>query len=89
MKVLVLGGYGLIGAAVVDRLLRDGHEVSGLGRDVGAAAQRRPAVRWVAADMARLSAPRDWLSLIDGMDAVVNAAGALQRCQRTRDTTAP
>jgi uncharacterized protein YbjT (DUF2867 family) len=78
VKVLVLGGYGLIGAAVVDRLLRDGHEVSGLGRDVRAALQRRPEVRWIAADMARLLEARHWLYLVDGMDAVVNAAGALQ-----------
>ena len=83
-KVLVLGGYGLIGEAVVERLLGDGHQVAGLGRDVRDAERRWPAVRWVAADMARLLTADDWLPIIAGMDAVVNAAGALQDGPRDR-----
>ncbi|CAN7553030.1 SDR family oxidoreductase [Mesorhizobium amorphae] len=78
MKVLVLGGYGLIGEALIGRLLGDGHQVTGLGRDVLDAERRRPAVRWIAADMSRLLAAEDWLPVVAGMDAVVNAAGALQ-----------
>lgn len=78
MKILVLGGYGLIGDAIIGRLLRDGHQVTGLGRDVGDAGRRRPSVRWIAADMSKLLAAEDWLPLVAGMDAVVNAAGALQ-----------
>ncbi|QKC84243.1 SDR family oxidoreductase [Mesorhizobium sp. NZP2077] len=78
MNVLVLGGYGLIGDAIVGRLLRDGHHVAGLGRDVRDAQRRRPAVRWIAADMSKLLAAEDWLPVVAGMDAVVNAAGALQ-----------
>lgn len=83
-KVLVLGGYGLIGEAVVERLLGDGHQVTGLGRDIRDAERRWPAVRWVAADMARLLAAEDWLPLVAGLDAVVNAAGALQDGPRDR-----
>jgi len=56
MNVLVLGGYGLIGDAVIGRLLRDGHHVTGLGRDVRDAGRRRPAVPWIAADMSKLLA---------------------------------
>ncbi|MBZ9676795.1 SDR family oxidoreductase [Mesorhizobium sp. ES1-1] len=78
MNVLVLGGYGLIGDAVVERLLRDGHHVAGLGRNIRDAGRRRPAVRWIAADMSKLLATEDWLPVLAGMDAVVNAAGALQ-----------
>ncbi|KQU79704.1 NADH-ubiquinone oxidoreductase [Mesorhizobium sp. Root102] len=84
MNVLVLGGYGLIGEAVVGRLLRDGHQVTGLGRDVQDAERRRPAVRWIAADMSRLLAAEDWLPVVAGMDAIVNAAGALQDGPRDR-----
>jgi uncharacterized protein YbjT (DUF2867 family) len=84
MKVLVLGGYGLIGEAIVGRLLRDGHHVTGLGRDVLDAQRRRPAIRWIAADMAQLLAAEDWLPVVAGMDAVVNAAGALQDGPRDR-----
>ncbi|WP_457153592.1 SDR family oxidoreductase [Mesorhizobium sp. P5_C1] len=84
MKVLVLGGYGLIGEAVVGRLLRDGHHVAGLGRNVVDAERRWPAVRWIAADMSRLLAAEHWLPVVTGMDAIVNAAGALQDGPRDR-----
>lgn len=84
MNVLVLGGYGLIGDVVVGRLLRDGHRVTGLGRDVQDAGRRRPAVRWIAADMSKLLVAEDWLPLVSDMDAVVNAAGALQDGPRDR-----
>jgi uncharacterized protein YbjT (DUF2867 family) len=84
MKVLVLGGYGLIGEALIGRLLSDGHHVVGLGRDVLDAERRRPAVRWIAVDMSRLLAAEDWLRLVAGMDVVVNAAGALQDGPRDR-----
>ncbi|MER8432044.1 SDR family oxidoreductase [Mesorhizobium caraganae] len=83
-KVLVLGGYGLIGEAVVGRLLGDGHRVVGLGRDIRDAERRWPAVQWIAADMALLLAPEDWLPMVAGMDAVINAAGALQDGPRDR-----
>lgn len=78
MKVLVLGGYGLIGSAVVEKLLGDGHEVVGLGRDPDQARIADPCLRWIAADMAGLAAPQDWIPLLAGIEAVVNAAGALQ-----------
>lgn len=84
MNVLVLGGYGLIGDAVVARLLRDGHQVTGLGRDVRDAQRRRPAVRWIAADMSQRLAAEDWLPVLAGIDVVVNAAGALQDGPRDR-----
>lgn len=82
MRVLVLGGYGLIGSAIVDRLLRDGCGVAGLGRNVAEARLRRPAVDWIKADMASMLSAKDWLPLLAGMDAVVNAAGALQNGAR-------
>lgn len=78
MKVLVLGGYGLIGEAVLERLADDGHDLNGLGRDVGQARRRKPDMQWIAADMSRLLAAADWIPLLAGVDAVVNAAGALQ-----------
>ncbi|WP_245278955.1 NAD(P)H-binding protein [Mesorhizobium loti] len=83
-SVLVLGGYGLIGEAVVGRLVRDGHQVIGLGRDIRDARRRWPAVGWIAADMAQLLTAEDWLPMVAGMDAVVNAAGALQDGPRDR-----
>ncbi|HEX8665691.1 MAG TPA: SDR family oxidoreductase [Beijerinckiaceae bacterium] len=78
MRVLVLGGYGLIGAAVVARLVEEGHAVVALGRSVEAARARRPDVEWVARDIARLTESAAWAPLLDGVDAVVNCTGALQ-----------
>ncbi|TIO79557.1 SDR family oxidoreductase [Mesorhizobium sp.] len=78
MKVLVLGGYGLIGEAVLERLIEDGHDLVGLGRDVVQAQRRKPRAQWIAADMSRLLAAADWIPLLAGVEAVVNAAGALQ-----------
>ena len=82
MRVLVLGGYGFIGAAVCRALIARGHAVTGLGRSVAKARARMSFVRWIEADLARLGEPQDWTSLIAGFDAIVNAAGALQDSAR-------
>jgi uncharacterized protein YbjT (DUF2867 family) len=77
MRVLVIGAYGLIGAYVVARLLRDGHEVIGCGRDIVVAARRMPQVRWVRINLAAMDVD-DWRVQLSGVEAVVNCAGALQ-----------
>jgi uncharacterized protein YbjT (DUF2867 family) len=77
MAVLVLGGYGLIGSAVVSRL-RD-RPIIGLGRSVAMARRRWPQVQWRQADLAKLVTAEDWLPLLQGVEAVVNAAGVLQQ----------
>ena len=82
MKVLVLGGYGLIGSGVVTALLSAGHEVTGLGRSVAAARRRWPAATWVSGDMSDLTTPESWSGIVAGMDAVVNCAGVLQDSPR-------
>ena len=82
MRVLVVGGYGLIGSYVVARLHAGGCEVVGLGRDVEAAARRLPYVRWIRGDLARMRTTADWTTLLAGVDAVVNCAGALQDSPR-------
>lgn len=87
MKILVLGAYGLIGAAVTGRLLGGGHDVAGLGRDVARARRSTPRVKWVSGDIARMTAPGDWAGVLRGIEVVVNAAGALQDSARD-DVTA-
>jgi uncharacterized protein YbjT (DUF2867 family) len=82
MRILVLGGYGLIGAAVVVRLLSAGHAVIGLGRSVGPAHRRYPDATWFERDIATLASPDDWRSLLADIDAVVNCSGALQDSAR-------
>ena len=78
MRVLVLGAYGLIGHAVVRGLVAAGHAVTGLGRSAERGGRLVPGIAWVEADLARLASAADWSPLLAGIDAVVNAAGALQ-----------
>jgi uncharacterized protein YbjT (DUF2867 family) len=77
MRVMVIGAYGLIGGYVAARLLRDGHEVIGCGRDIAVAARRMLHLRWVRIDLAT-AADAAWRAQVAGVEAVVNCAGALQ-----------
>jgi uncharacterized protein YbjT (DUF2867 family) len=77
MRVLVVGGYGLIGGQVVTALATARHEVIGAGRDVRRAGRQFPFARWEKADLARFSAT-DWAPLLAGVEVVINCAGALQ-----------
>lgn len=78
MRILVLGGYGLIGLAVVRRLLAEGHEVVGLGRSAALGRRLCPEARWIGADLRQLLTPEDWRPHLAGIEVVVNAAGVLQ-----------
>lgn len=81
MRILVIGAYGLIGGYVTARMIGDGHEVIGAGRDIALAKRRAPRVRWIQADLARMQVA-DWRGALDGVGAVVNCAGALQDSPR-------
>jgi uncharacterized protein (TIGR01777 family) len=72
-KILVTGGTGFVGAALVESLLDDGHEVSVLGRDAGRVrvrfGSRARAIVW--------GAPSDpeFVQSLAGHDVVFNLAG--------------
>jgi uncharacterized protein YbjT (DUF2867 family) len=76
MRVLILGGSGLIGTAVVAALAGRGHVLTAFARNVAAASRRIDDAEWVSVDLTSLSGPTDWH--LDGIDCVVNCAGALQ-----------
>lgn len=78
MKILVLGGYGLIGSSIVRALLDAGHRVVGLGRSPKKGVSLFPNVRWIGADIGALLTPEDWAVHLVDIDGVVNASGALQ-----------
>ncbi|WP_454813582.1 SDR family oxidoreductase [Labrys neptuniae] len=78
MHILVPGGYGLIGSAIVTALLAAGHEVTGLGRSVGQARLLEPRARWLQHDLKDLISAEAWRPLLNDIDAVINAAGVLQ-----------
>ena len=77
MRIVVLGGYGLIGAACLRALRAAGHHVVGVGRDRHAPRPTGPGIDWAFADLARIPTSR-MRDLLAGADVVVNAAGALQ-----------
>ncbi len=71
MRIIVTGGTGFIGHALVENLARQGHEVAVLTRKAGHASQA--SVRFVEWD-AHSAGP--WQSEVAAADAVVNLAGA-------------
>ncbi len=77
-RVLVLGGYGLIGLQVVKRLLDEGYEVSSIVRDDALGFQLEPRCVWFKQDIAEMQSSAKWQFYLQGIDVVVNASGALQ-----------
>lgn len=78
MKILVLGGYGLIGLSITKALIHAGHEVTGLGRSVRKGEAAAPDVTWIGRDLSHMTEAEDWAHVLTGIDVVVNAAGVLQ-----------
>ena len=82
MRILVVGGYGLIGGAIVRALLRDGRDVVGLGRSAKKGKALLPDIEWIEADISTLTSREDWREITATVDVVVNASGALQTGHR-------
>lgn len=78
MRVLVLGGYGLIGSAISRALIGQAHKVTGLARSAKKGKAMIPAAQWIGADISTLTQPEHWHPYLGGIDVVVNASGALQ-----------
>ncbi len=74
---VVLGGYGLIGAACVRALRQAGFDVVGVGRSKAAAWRVLPDIEWRILDLAQASVD-DLKRAVGGAHVIVNAAGALQ-----------
>lgn len=77
-RVLVLGAYGLIGAEVARRLIAEGLDVVGLGRNQQTAQSVLPQINWIIRDLADLCESADWSAILHKTDYVINCAGALQ-----------
>ena len=72
MKVLVLGGTGSIGGAIVDVLQQRGHEVLALGRST----QACDTLRSVGAIPVKgdLRDPVNWIDVVHNVDGIIHAA---------------
>ena len=81
-RVLVLGGYGFIGAQVMRALIQAGFDPCGMGRDLTASARVLPGANFIKADLRQMQAVSDWTEVLSGFDIVVNCAGALQDSRR-------
>ncbi|WP_193170698.1 NAD-dependent epimerase/dehydratase family protein [Nisaea nitritireducens] len=74
MHVLLLGGTGSIGSAILEELLSHQHQVTALARSDKAAEQlRAKGAEPLPGDLTR---PAEWASAVTGVDAVIQAAAA-------------
>ena len=73
MRILLVGGTGLIGAALKARLLADGYECVSVSRHPDRAFD----THHIALDVARTTDASKWQNIVSGFDAVINSAGAL------------
>lgn len=72
MRVLILGGTGSIGGAVLAALVKEQHDVFALSRSTKAASKiRKAGATPIPGDIRN---PKEWLSYIKDVDAVVHAA---------------
>lgn len=81
LTILVIGATGFIGTAIGARLRAEGHRLVVVGRDP----QRMRmlgAERAIELDLRKAAHPAAWVGALEGVDAVVNAAGVLQNGSR-------
>ncbi|EHP43085.1 NAD-dependent epimerase/dehydratase [Cupriavidus basilensis OR16] len=83
MKILVTGASGLVGSALVARLLAEGHHVVALARQLDLL-PRHPRLHRIAGDLSTWTTPGHWLAALRGVDAVVNAVGIFRESARQR-----
>ncbi|NIZ00393.1 SDR family oxidoreductase [Thalassospira lucentensis] len=80
-KVYVLGGYGLIGSACIQKLIVAGFDVIGVGRSLQKGMSSNNRINWRITDISKTSVA-EWSEILTDADVVVNAAGALQESAR-------
>lgn len=76
MRVVVIGGSGLIGSALCARLACEGHDVISMSRHPPQASLG--GLSHVSFDVDQATTSASWLPFLRGVDAVVNCAGTLQ-----------
>lgn len=77
LRAVVLGGYGLIGSVVMQRMRAAGFAVTGIGRSGIQARRSAPDADWEIFDIGEMSV-EGWQVTLKDVAVVVNASGALQ-----------
>ncbi|MDP1571675.1 MAG: NAD(P)H-binding protein [Vicinamibacterales bacterium] len=72
MRIFLTGATGYIGSAVLDALLRAGHQVTAIARDPEKA--ERLTAKSVTAIVGELGTPKSYLAALEASDAVVSTA---------------
>lgn len=78
MRILLTGATGLIGKALGEALLRQGHELVCAVREPQRLALAAERCRPLRADLAQVPASAWWQAQLAGIDAVINAVGILR-----------
>lgn len=76
--MVLVGGSGFLGRGLRERLVRDGHHVTVIGRSAGTARDGWRQQQWDA------RTEGDWVHCLDGADVVVHLAGKRVDCRPTR-----
>lgn len=82
--VLVCGASGFIGQQLAHALTARGHRVLHGVRDPAAFERAHPGARTVPVDFSQPREPAHWLSLLRGVDVVINAVGLLRETAQQR-----
>lgn len=82
MRILVTGGNGFIGRAVVAWLLTHQHEVILVARQAKNT-PRHPQCKLKIMSIERFTSPEDWYNLLDQVEGVINCLGVLEANQET------
>ena len=78
MRILLTGATGLIGSAIAQALLRDGHDLVCAVRDPSRLALPAGRVQALQVDLAQVPRAAWWQTRLEGIDAVINAVGILR-----------
>lgn len=81
MHVLLIGAGGFLGRHLAAALIAAGHTVTGTGRR-GAPPPGHAVQHWRRLELTAADNAADWPALLDGVDAVVYAAGLLRERRR-------
>ncbi len=78
MHVLITGASGFIGSHLTEALLRHGHRLTVVTRNLHTLANRHSDTRALTIDFCQARQPEDWLGRLQGADVVINAVGIIR-----------